>query len=351
MDAVKTPGGQGKIQRIGLVVTLVAASALCGAAAFGADGQPAAAEASAGKGLAQQIFDAMVQRGVKPGYRVVHAKGIVCKGTFVPSKGAATLSKAAHFQKAPVPVTVRFSNGPPDPSTPDNSPNAGPRGMAIRFGLPGGGRTDIVALSHNGFAVGTGEDFLALQKAIVATDPSKPHPWPIEAFLAGHPLAAKFVKEAQVVPASYGTHGFFSNDAFIFVNKNGVKQAGRYQILPVAGQHDLSDAEAKTKSADFLDEELKARLKTGPVKFRLVVQLPNPGDPTNDPSLVWPEDRKTIEVGTISIASVVADSDAAQKALAVAPTNLTDGIELSDDPLPALRTSVYGLSVARRRQQ
>ncbi|HTB60886.1 MAG TPA: catalase family peroxidase [Polyangia bacterium] len=339
------------ILRIGPVAVVMAASAFYAAAASGADGQQAGAEASVDQDLAQQIFDTLVQAGAKPGYRVVHAKGIVCKGAFVPSKGAAALSRAAHFRRASVPVTVRFSNAAADPATPDNSPDAGARGMAIRFALPGGGRTDIVALSHNGFAVGTGKDFLALRKAIAATEPSKPHPWPVEAFLAGHPLAAKFVKETQVIPASYGTHGYFSNDAFIFVNKEGVKQAGRYEILPVAGQQDLSEAEAKTKSANFLAEDLRTRLKAGPIKFRLVVQLPNPGDPTNDSSLVWPEDRKTIEVGTISITSVVADSDAAQRALAVAPTNLTDGIELSDDPLPALRTSVYGRSVARRRQK
>jgi catalase len=105
------------------------------------------------------------------------------------------------------------------------------------------------------------------------------------------------------------------------------------------------------KSATFLTEELKTRLKKGLVKFRLVVQRPNPGDPTNDPSLVWPEDRRTIEVGMISVTSVVDDSDAAQKALAVAPTNLTDGIELSDDPVPALRTGVYTLTLARRQRQ
>jgi catalase len=212
-----------------------------------------------------------------------------------------------------------------------------------------GGNTDIVALSHNGFVVGNGVDFLALQKAVVATDPSRPHPWPIEVFLGAHPLALKFVKESSVVPASYGTQGYFSTNAFIFVNKAGAKQAGRYKILPIAGQHSLSDADAKTKSANFLDEEIEARLKAGPVKFRLVVQLANPGDPTNDRSLVWPDDRKTIDLGTISITSVVADSDKVQKTLVFFPTSLTDGIELSDDPLPALRTSVYVLSFARRQ--
>jgi catalase len=81
------------------------------------------------------------------------------------------------------------------------------------------------------------------------------------------------------------------------------------------------------------------------------VQLPNPGDPTKDSSLVWPDDRKTIDAGVISITSVVPDSDAAEKALAYDPVNLTDGIEPSDDPLPALRSRVYALAVKYRRQK
>ncbi len=98
-------------------------------------------------------------------------------------------------------------------------------------------------------------------------------------------------------------------------------------------------------------EDLKKRLSAEPVKFRLVVQIPNAGDATKDPSLVWPEDRKTIEVGTITIKSVVPDSVAAEKALAFDPTNLTDGIELSDDPFPALRSKVYALSVKHRNKE
>jgi catalase len=286
--------------------------------------------------------------GNNPHYRVAHAKGVVCEGTFTASKGAASLSKAAHFQGGSIRVIVRFSDASENPLIPDNS--GIPRGMAIRFSFPGGVETDIVSLSHNGFVVGTGEDFLALQKAIVATDPSKPHPWPIEAFLASHPLALKFVQETQAVPASFGTQAFFSNDAFIFVNSRGLKEAGRYKFLPVAGQQNLSEADAKTKPRDFLVEELKTRLTRGPIQFRMIVQLPNAGDPTNDPSLVWPEDRKIIDVGVVSITSVVPDSDTAQKTLVFFPTNLTDGIELSDDPFPSLRTSVYALSFARRQQ-
>jgi catalase len=317
----------------------------------GANGQEAVVKTPAGKDLAHQIFETMIQvHGVKAAHRPVHAKGIVCEGTFTPSADAATLSKAAHFQKASVPVTVRLSDGSPDLVIPDNSADAGPRGMAIRFNLPNGEESDIVAMSHNGFVVGTGEEFLALQESIVATDPSKPHPWPVEVFVTSHPRALKFVVDNKVIPASFATEAFFGNDAFLFVNKDGVKQVGRYKILPAAGQHDLSDAEAKDKPANFLFDDLKARLANGPVKFHLVVQLPNAGDPTSDPSLVWPDDRKTIKVGTISITSAVADTATAEKLLRFDPINLTDGIDLSDDTLPTVRSEVYTLSVKYRHK-
>ena len=311
----------------------------------------AAAQSDKSKDIAQQIFDAMVQLpGNKPGFRVVHAKGIVCQGTFVAKKEAAEFSKAEHFRGAAVPVTVRFSDGPPDPTIADASPDASPRGMAIRFKLSGGKQTDIVSFSHNGFFVGTGEDVLAFQKARVATDRAKPHPWPIEVFLSTHPRALKFVQDPKPTPVSFATEAFYGNNAFRFVDKKGSRQAGRYQILPVAGQHYLTDAEAKAKAPNFLFEELRTHLGQEPVKFHLVVQLPNVGDPTNDSSIIWPDDRKTVELGTITITSVVPDSDAAQKALAFDPTELTEGIELSDDPLPALRSQVYMLSVMHRME-
>ena len=79
----------------------------------------------ADKDLAQQIFDTMVQLpGNKPGNRLVHAKGIVCQGTFAPSKDAAAISQAGHFNGARVPVIVRFSDNGPDPGIADISPDS-----------------------------------------------------------------------------------------------------------------------------------------------------------------------------------------------------------------------------------
>ncbi len=331
------------------ILTLAAGVLLAGSN-FRAGGQESGGKPLTDKELVHQIFNTMLQiHGVKPGYRVVHAKGVVCQGTFTPSKDAAALSRAGHFQDVSVPVTVRLSDGNPDPIIPDNTPNAGPRGMAIRFKLPNGDETDIIALSVNGFAVSTGEEFLALQKAVAATNPTGPHPWPIEGFLGTHPSALRFVKGTQAVPASFATESFFANDTFIFVNKAGVRQAVRYQIIPFAGQHDLSDEEAKARTEGFLFDDLKTRLASGPIQYHLMVQLPNPGDSTKDPSIIWPEDRRKIDMGAISVTSVVPDSDEAEKALAFDPTDLTDGIELSDDPFPSLRSRVYALASAYRQ--
>jgi catalase len=278
--------------------------------------------------------------------RFVHAKGIVCKGAFQASPDAVAISRAAHLGSGSVPVTVRFSDGAPDITIPDNSPDAAPRGMAIRFR-----GTDIMAISHNGFVVGTGEDFPALLKAQAATDPSKPHPWPIEAFLGSHPKALKFVQDPKPVPVSFVTESFYGNNAFIFVNSKGQKQAGRFQIVPVSGPQYLDDAAAKAKPPSFLSEELRPRLAEAPARLRLLLQVAEPGDQTNDGSVVWPDDRKKVELGIITITSVVPDSAAAERELAFDPTRLVDGIELSDDPLPALRSRVYVYSVAGRRSK
>jgi hypothetical protein len=78
--------------------------------------------------------------GRHPSYRALHAKGVLCQGTFTASAKAAGLTRAAHMQGQPVPALIRFSNGSGKPSQPDFLPQV--RGMAVKFSLPDGSRTD-----------------------------------------------------------------------------------------------------------------------------------------------------------------------------------------------------------------
>src|SRR2546422_313407 len=89
------------------------------------------------KSLQQRIADDFIALagGVHPGYRIAHAKGIVVTGTFAPSRGATSLSRAPHLVTASTPVIARYSNGSGVPDVADNSPHAVPRGLALRFQL------------------------------------------------------------------------------------------------------------------------------------------------------------------------------------------------------------------------
>src|SRR5438067_9957420 len=62
-------------------------------------------------------FEAMF--GPHPGFRPVHAKGILLRGTFTPSSAAASLTRAQHAVQASTPVTVRFSDSTGVPLIPD----------------------------------------------------------------------------------------------------------------------------------------------------------------------------------------------------------------------------------------
>ncbi|MFL5489797.1 MAG: catalase family peroxidase [Gemmatimonadales bacterium] len=311
---------------------------------------PADSSSTPAASLPQQIADIVVQLdgGIHTGFRFMHAKGMVVSGSFTPSPQAKSLSRAGHFSGSAVPVTVRFSNAPGVPSNADNDPRSGPRGMAIRFNLPAGGFTDIVSISHNGFVVGTGEDFLAFLKAIASSGPDAPHPSPIETFFGSHPRAAKFALDVQARPRSYATAAYFGNNAFVLVDSQDKRQPVRYQMIPEAGVVNLDSATAAKQGANYLQEELQRRLSRGPVQFRLYAQLPNPGDPTNDGSIVWPADRERILLGTIRLTNVEPKQEELQRSLAFNPIFLTNGIELSDDPLVSLRSAVYALSVAHR---
>jgi len=288
--------------------------------------------------------------GPHAGYRANHAKGILLSGTFTPTPGAASLSRAPHFAQT-VPVTVRFSDPTGVPNLPDADPHASPHGIAIRFDLPGGANADIVSISANSFPVSTPEDFLAMLQAVAASGPNAAKPTPIEKFLGAHPAAAKWVSTPRPAPASFGTLAYYGVNAFKFVNAAGRARFGRYEILPDAGQHALDDAQAAKADPDYLMKELAQRLSRGPVSFHIYAQLADAGDAVNDATVVWPAQRERVELGTLRLASLVADQASAQRNLIYFnPLALPDGIEASDDPILLARPPAYGVSFGQRTQ-
>ena len=60
---------------------------------------------------------------------------------------------------------------------------------------------------------------------------------------------------------------------------------------------------------DYLQQDIVERLGRQPVRFTLQVQLADEGDPTADPTAVWPEDRETVAAGTLELTELETGRD------------------------------------------
>jgi len=296
---------------------------------------------------ALQAFDNLV--GLHPGYRPAHAKGILLAGIFTPGPDAGSFTRAPHLHRPSTPVTVRLSDFAGIPNVPDNDPNASPRGIGIRFHLAEHVHTDIVAHSVDGFPCRTAEEFVEFLRAAGTSGPDAPKPTPIEKFLGAHPAALRFIQAPKPIPASFAKETFYAVNAYKFTNPAGVVQYGRYRIGPDGGGAYLSDTAAAAKPANFLFDELKARLADGPVKFHLAVQVAAPGDVVDDSTVMWPEDRPQVAFGTLELSTVIPNNDAEQRQLIFDPVPRVEGIDTSGDPLIEARAAVYLTSGRRRR--
>lgn len=279
--------------------------------------------------------------------RAVHTKGIVLEGAFEPDAGAAKLTRAAHLQATRSKVTLRFSNFTGLPEIPDNAGPANPRGIALRFTLPGGVFSDIVGHSFDGFPTSTSDEFRDLLLAISKSGPDAAKPTAVDQFLDRHPVAKTFLT-TQKSPASFATITYFGVNAFELTNKEGASRFARYQIVPVGGEKLMSSDEMSKQGAMYLFDEIKARVAKSPFRFELYAQLAERGDKIDDPSIAWPSTRTRVLLGTITIDKLGANTSEADKSLALSPTNLVDGIKPAD-PMIEFRGRAYPISVKERQ--
>ena len=301
----------------------------------------------------EEIVDALqaVNGGPHTGFRAVHAKGTVCKGTFIPTPEAAKLSRAAHLQGDPVEATVRLSNASGHPRAKDTDPIAG-RGMAVKFHLPGGEATDIVAVPLVVFFARNPEDFLELTQARIP-DPETGHPDPekLGAYLAEHPETGVALQKGlpKVAPTtSFATSDYRALHAFCLVDADGGAHWGRYTWEPEEGPEYLMEEQREAASRSYLQEEIRQRLAEGIARFTLEFTLANEGDPLDDPTAEWEGEHEVVELGELEVIEVVEEAETPQRPLVFDPMRLTDGIEPSDDPILAARPKAYAVSIERR---
>jgi catalase len=299
--------------------------------------------------LSEQLVDALNGAyGVHPGHRAAHAKGVLCAATFTASPSAAAISRAVHFDGVPVRAHVRFSNGGGDPTVSDATRDA--RGIAVKLYLPDGSTTDVIGITLPVFFTRTPEDLMEFNIArrpdpdTGALDLAK-----VGAFLEQHPETVPAVTAAMTmpIPASYARLAYHALHTFKFVAADGTVTPARYHVVPADGEASITDDEAAALGASYLRDELESRLENGPAVFHLELELAAAGDPLDDPTALW-SDRERVRVGDLSITGLAFDRERDGDVLVFDPIRVTDGIELSDDPILHARSGAYRASVSRR---
>nr|XP_036575794.1 catalase related subgroup [Colletotrichum truncatum]KAF6782418.1 catalase related subgroup [Colletotrichum truncatum] len=231
------------------------------------------------------------------------------------------------------------------PNLPDTDPNGNPRGFAVRFLLaetPRRLHTDIISHSTPFFPAPNGQEACAFFQSIVDGT--------VESYVSTHPAALAFVQAPKPFPASFGREKYYSVNAFRLVAASGKETVVRYRWAPVKGEEYIDDEEIKCKAPTFLFDGVRETLKGGPIEFKLLAQVAQNGDVTNDSTVHWPDDREIVELGLLSLETLVDGNDAEEKNIIFDPVPRVDGINPSEDPLINIRAGVYLMSGRERRE-
>jgi catalase len=277
--------------------------------------------------------------GVPLGHRRNHAKGICFTGLFEANGAGSALSHAQVFSNGQYPVLGRFNLGTPDPDASDATVRV--RGMGLQISTPDGQVWRTAMINAPIFAVSTPQGFYDLLIATASKDPDA-----MKTFAAAHPEFGPFGAWAKDGPwtGSYAEERYNSLNSFIFIDGSGGENAVRWSLLPAAQPVSVSSDDLAKRGPDFLEQEITERVRGGPQHWTMVVTVANAGDPTADPTKAWPEDRRAVEVGTLTVQQIEPERDGPCRDINFDPTLLPSGIRTSDDPFPAARSAVYAKS-------
>jgi len=120
----------------------------------------------------------------------------------------------------------------------------------------------------------------------------------------------------------------------------------RWAMVPE--DHFVPEAAVPPQGANYLFDQLIARIGKGPARWHLIVTIGQPGDSTRDVTVEWGNDRKKIDAGTLTVTAIASEAPGNCRDINFDPLVLPAGIAPSDDPLLSLRSAAYSVSFTRR---
>ncbi|MCJ1909606.1 catalase family peroxidase [Planococcus ruber] len=282
--------------------------------------------------------------GEYPLYRRAHARGVIYKAKFTANGNAEGLTIAPHLQRGETEAFVRFSHSSPNPEWTDVMSPV--KGMAVQFKLPNGKATNIVGVNAPIFFARTPAAFTEMLGVVNSFKDGKPPLRELAELLIRYPesrAAIKILKKMHA-PVSFATGIYYSMHAFYFLDQEGKRTPIKYEWMPDAGIETLDAKDLAEIPAGYYEQEIEERVKAGTANFKLAIVLGEADDPTDDPTVEWPRERRRILVGRLKIEGIAEQADG----MKFDPTEMPEGILCSEDPILHFRKDAYSISHARR---
>lgn len=270
------------------------------------------------------------------GHRRNHVKGICFTGFFEANGAGSGLSEAPMFRTGQYPAIGRFNLATSDIKAADATVRI--RGMALQIAAPGGQVWRTAMIDSPFFPVSTPR---ALYGLVVASGSKEPDA--MKTFAGAHPELGHFGAWAQSAPwtGSYAEEPYNSLNSFVFTSATGATSVVRWSFLPATQPVAIPPDELAKQPPDFLEQEITQRIKSGPLHWTLVIHVAESGDKTSDPSQEWPQNRRAVEVGKLTVQDIEPEANGPCRDINFDPTVLPTGMGTSDDPFPAARSSAY----------
>jgi len=169
----------------------------------------------------------------------------------------------------------------------------------------------------------------------------------VKAFEERHPESVEVLKVITAEPrgSGFGNTTFYGLNTFRFTNAAGKTTSVRWILKPM---QPFVAAGAAPRDKNYLFDELITQIHQQALRWRLIVIVGEPGDPTNDPSIGWPVNREQVDVGMLTLDRVEAEEFSPATDINFDPLTLPAGMAPSDDPVLGARSAVYARSFARR---
>lgn len=276
--------------------------------------------------------------GVTEGKRRNHTKGYCIIGEFVPLD-----AKILEYTNSPIftqtsSVNGRVShkggkNNPPDNKFADY-------GLAFEITTPQDDTHIINMNTEDFFPTSTADVFIELVRLKGVDKAAVPE------FVKAHPQIGIYsahhgARDKTLTPYEGATYN--SINSFYLVNDAGTRTAVRWAFVPSNDQGIVIEP-----SESFFFENMQANLAKGEVAWDMVVSLAQNGDDILDPAIRWSDDNPKITAAKLIVTSAVREADGVCDEMNFDPTLLTDGVEPSEDPMLAVRASIYASGIGRR---